>query len=176
MVGGQGQPGAYVSLHRAVILVSPVEQRGDSPPGTHLDQIRRASNLTMRMNMRRFTRLTNGSCEKVENHNAAVSLHWMHYAFARPHRSLGKNVTPAMPAGVSDHVRTCEEIAALCGETIAVGCKPWQASWGFSPRSHGSHSLPRSSSQGGGSRQWCMRGTDGAAPGSENATTRKSFR
>ncbi len=70
-------------------------------------------NLTMRMSMRRFTRLTNGFSKKVENHAAAVAIHNMHYNFARPHRSLGKLMTPAMAAGVSDHVWTCEEIAAL---------------------------------------------------------------
>jgi hypothetical protein len=70
-------------------------------------------NLTMRMGMRRFTRLTNGFSKKVENLAAAVALHFMHYNFARPHQSLGKNTTPAMAAGISDHVWTCEEIAAL---------------------------------------------------------------
>jgi IS1 family transposase len=71
------------------------------------------SNLTMRMGMRRMTRLTNGYSKKVENLAAAVALHFMHYNFARPHMALGKNRTPAMAAGVSDHVWTCEEIAAL---------------------------------------------------------------
>ena len=70
-------------------------------------------NLTMRMSMRRFTRLTNAFSKKVENLAAAVSLHFMYYNFGRPHQSLGRNVTPAMAAGVSDHVWTCEEIAAL---------------------------------------------------------------
>lgn len=68
-------------------------------------------NLTMRMQMRRFTRLTNGFSKKIENHVAAVSLHFMHYNFARIHRTL--RVTPAMAAGVSDHVWTLEEIAKL---------------------------------------------------------------
>lgn len=71
------------------------------------------NNLTMRMGMRRFTRLTNGFSKKVENHAAMVSLHFMHYNFARPHMALGKRTTPAMAAGVADHVWTCEEIAAL---------------------------------------------------------------
>ena len=70
-------------------------------------------NLTMRMRMRRFTRLTNGFSKKVENHAAMVSLHFMHYNFGRPHQSLGKNRTPAMAAGVADHVWTCDEIAGL---------------------------------------------------------------
>ena len=68
-------------------------------------------NLTMRMGMRRFTRLTNGFSKKVENHAHAVSLHFMHYNFARIHKTL--RVTPAMQAGVSDHVWSLEEIASL---------------------------------------------------------------
>jgi len=68
-------------------------------------------NLTMRMSMRRFTRLTNGFSKKVENLEHAVSLHFMHYNFARIHKTL--RVTPAMEAGVSDHVWSLEEIAAL---------------------------------------------------------------
>jgi IS1 family transposase len=71
------------------------------------------NNLTMRMSMRRFTRLTNGFSKKVENHAAMISLHFMHYNFARPHGSLGKQTTPAMAAGVADHVWTVQEIAAL---------------------------------------------------------------
>lgn len=70
-------------------------------------------NLTMRMSMRRFTRLTNGFSKKVENLTAAVSLHFLYYNFGRVHGSLGKLTTPAMAAGLSDHVWTCEEIAAL---------------------------------------------------------------
>jgi IS1 family transposase len=75
-------------------------------------------NLTMRMGMRRFTRLTNGFSKKVENLAHAVSLHYMHYNFARPHKTLtkaanGYPTTPAMAAGVADHVWTLVEIAAL---------------------------------------------------------------
>jgi IS1 family transposase len=68
-------------------------------------------NLTMRMNMRRFTRLTNAFSKKVENHAAAVALHYMHYNFCRIHQTL--RVTPAMEAGISDHVWSVEEIASL---------------------------------------------------------------
>jgi IS1 family transposase len=68
-------------------------------------------NLTMRMAMRRFTRLTNGFSKKAENHAYAVALHYMHYNFGRIHKTL--RVTPAMEAGVSDHVWTIEEIAKL---------------------------------------------------------------
>jgi len=80
-------------------------------------------NLTMRMGMRHFTRLTNGFSKKVENLAHAVSLHYMHYNFARVHSSLtikdenGKTIkrTPAMAAGVADHVWTLQEIAGLLG-------------------------------------------------------------
>jgi transposase InsO family protein len=65
------------------------------------------------MSSRRFTRLTNAFSKKVENLGHAVSIHYMHYNFARPHSSLGKNTTPAMAAGISDHVWTAYEIAAL---------------------------------------------------------------
>ncbi len=68
-------------------------------------------NLTMSMSMRRFTRLTNAFSKKVENLAHAVSLHFMYYNFARIHKTL--RVTPAMEAGISDHVWTLEEIAAL---------------------------------------------------------------
>jgi IS1 family transposase len=69
-------------------------------------------NLTMRMSMRRFTRLTNAHSKKVENHMHAISLHFMFYNFARKHMSL-EGRTPAMAAGVADHVWTVEEIANL---------------------------------------------------------------
>lgn len=72
-------------------------------------------NLTMRMSMRRFTRLTNAFSKKVANHAAAVSLHFMHYNFARIHQSL--RITPAMAAGVSDHVWELEEIVGLLDRT-----------------------------------------------------------
>jgi IS1 family transposase len=69
-------------------------------------------NLTMRMSMRRFTRLTNAFSKKVENLAAAVSLHFMHYNFCRKHQTL-KGQTPAMAAGITDHVWTVEEVVAL---------------------------------------------------------------
>jgi len=68
-------------------------------------------NLTMRMSMRRFTRLTNGFSKKIENHEHAVAIHYMHYNFGRIHKTL--RVTPAMEAGVADHVWSLEEIANL---------------------------------------------------------------
>lgn len=68
-------------------------------------------NLTMRMKMRRFTRLTNAFSKKVENHVCAIALHYMHYNFCRVHQTL--RVTPAMEAGVTDHIWTLEEMAGL---------------------------------------------------------------
>jgi IS1 family transposase len=69
------------------------------------------SNLTMRMSMRRFARLTNAFSKKVENHIAALSLYFMYYNFCRVHQTL--RVTPAMEAGVSNHVWGIEEIVSL---------------------------------------------------------------
>ena len=78
-------------------------------------------NLTMRMNMRRLTRLTNGFSKKIENHKHALSLHYMYYNFCRKHQTLTKQAggihkTPAMAAGVADHVWTMEEVVALLEE------------------------------------------------------------
>jgi IS1 family transposase len=70
-------------------------------------------NLSMRMGMRRFTRLTNGFSKKVENHGHAVALYFMHYNFVRVHKTL--RVTPAMEAGLTDHVWTLEELIAILG-------------------------------------------------------------
>ena len=68
-------------------------------------------NLTMRMNMRRFTRLTNAFSKKVENHAAAVALHYMYYNFCRVHQTL--RVPPVMEARVTDHVWNLEEVVGL---------------------------------------------------------------
>jgi len=68
-------------------------------------------NLTMRMSMRRFTRLTNAFSKKLENLEHAVALHYMHYNFCRIHQTL--RVTPAMEAGISDHVWSLDEVIAL---------------------------------------------------------------
>ena len=68
-------------------------------------------NLTMRMSMRRFTRLTNGFSKKIENHQHALSLYFMYYNFCRVHQTL--RVTPAMEAGVSNHVWDLSELVGL---------------------------------------------------------------
>lgn len=68
-------------------------------------------NLTMRMSMRRFTRLTNGFSKKQENHAHAVAIHFLHYNFARIHKTL--RITPAMAAGLADNVWSMEEVIGL---------------------------------------------------------------
>ena len=73
---------------------------GDPDPGEISTSYVERQNLTMRMGMRRFTRLTNGFSKKVENLAHAVSLHYMHYNFARVHQTL--RCTPAQAAGVTD--------------------------------------------------------------------------
>jgi len=78
-------------------------------------------NLTMRMALRRFTRLTNAFSKKLENLEHAVSLHFMFYNFCRVHQTL--RVTPAMTAGLADHVWSIDELLALVPE-------PTVAAWG----------------------------------------------
>jgi len=71
-------------------------------------------NLSMRMSIRRFTRLTNAFSKKIENHAAAVAIWFMYYNFCRVHQTL--RVTPAMEAGISDRVWTIEELCFLLPE------------------------------------------------------------
>ena len=68
-------------------------------------------NLTMRMSMRRFTRLTNAFSKKLENHIASLAIHYMHYNFCRVHQTL--RVTPAMEAGIASHVWSIGELVGL---------------------------------------------------------------
>lgn len=84
---------------------------GDPDPEAISTSYGERQNLTMRMSMRRFTRLTNAFSKKVENLAAAVSLHFMHYNFCRVHKTLG--TTPAVAAGVTDHVWTLHELIGL---------------------------------------------------------------
>lgn len=89
---------------------SKVVQGAPDPKHVSTSYVER-QNLTMRMSMRRFTRLTNAFSKKLENHTAAVALYFMWYNFGRIHQTL--RVTPAMAAGVSAHVWTVEEIVGL---------------------------------------------------------------
>ena len=94
-------PAKMLNTHREVI-------RGN-PDMKHVStSFVERSNLSMRMGMRRFTRLTNGFSKKVENLRAAVSLHFAHYNFVRVHRTL--RVTPAMEARVSDRLWSLDEL------------------------------------------------------------------
>jgi hypothetical protein len=89
---------------------------GDPDPNHVSTSFVERQNLSMRMGMRRFTRLTNGFSKKLENHGHAVALYFMHYNFCRVHKTL--RVTPAMEAGIADHVWSIEELIALldCSE------------------------------------------------------------
>ena len=73
-------------------------------------------NLSMRMSIRRFTRLTNAFSKKIENHAAAVAIWFMYYNFCRVHQTL--RVTPAMESGLSNHVWTIAELCALLPKPI----------------------------------------------------------
>jgi IS1 family transposase len=90
-------------------------KHGDPDPAKISTSYVERQNLTMRMGMRRCTRLTNAFSKKAENFAHAVSLHYMHYNFARPHSTLANPYprTPAMAAGVTDHIWTLQEIAGL---------------------------------------------------------------
>jgi hypothetical protein len=97
-------PGQCMGAKRAVIT--------GSPDYAHISTgYTERQNLTMRMSMRRFTRLTSAFSKKVENHEAAVALHFMCYNFGRIHMTL--RAMPAMEAGVADHVWILEEIVRL---------------------------------------------------------------
>ena len=97
-------PGQFISA-----IPTPIS--GNPDPSHISTSYAERQNLTMRMSMRRFTRLTNAFSKKVDNLNYAVALHFMYYNFGRIHKTL--RVTPAMEAGISDHVWSLEEIAAL---------------------------------------------------------------
>jgi IS1 family transposase len=102
--GRRYSPNQFIGATRTKVVGNPDQ---DAISTSYVER----QNLTMRMACRRFTRLTNGFSKKVENHAHAVALHFMHYNFARIHKSL--RVTPAMQVGVADHVWSLEEIAAL---------------------------------------------------------------
>jgi len=97
-------PAKYVSSEKKVIWGNPDRKHIST---SYVER----HNLTMRMGMRRFTRLTNGFSKKVVNLIDAVSLHFMYYNFVRIHQSL--RVTPAMEAGITDHLWTLEDVARL---------------------------------------------------------------
>jgi len=101
---GRYSPGRFIGSTKEVI-------RGNPDPRHISTSFVERQNLTMRMGMRRFTRLTNGFSKKVENHAYAVALHFMHYNFVRVHKTL--RVTPAMEAGLATHIWSLEEMIGL---------------------------------------------------------------
>jgi len=104
-------PAKLISAEKTWVMGNPDE---DHVSTSYVER----QNLSMRMNIRRLTRLTNGFSKKVENHVHAMALWFMYYNFCRKHETLTKNAggihtTPAMAAGVSDHVWKLEEILGL---------------------------------------------------------------
>jgi IS1 family transposase len=97
-------PAKFTGAKRAIIT-------GDPNPRHISTSYVERQNLTMRMHMRRFTRLTNGFSKKIEMHAHNIALHFAYYNFCKIHQTL--HVTPAMEAGISDHVWSLEELVAL---------------------------------------------------------------
>src|SRR5207247_11250283 len=113
-------PGRYSPPVCLAAIPQPV--RGNPDPDHISTSYVERQNLTMRMSMRRYTRLTNAFSKKVENLAAAVSLHFAYYNFCRAHQSL-KGKTPAMAAGITDHVWKLDELIALLEAAEAVPVK-----------------------------------------------------
>jgi len=112
---GEAPEGAEVRYSPAECTGATKDVKIGKPDMAHVStSYTERQNLTMRMSMRRFTRLTNAFSKKIENHEAAIALHFMHYNFCRVHQTL--RVTPAMEAGVADHVWSLEELIALLGD------------------------------------------------------------
>ena len=101
---GKYSPGEVIGTRKEIISGSPDETLVCT---SHVER----SNLTMRMQMRRFTRLTNAFSKKFENHRLACAVHFIHYNFCRVHQTL--RVTPAMAAGLADHVWSLAEMVGL---------------------------------------------------------------
>jgi IS1 family transposase len=97
------------------IGTNPTIIQGNPDPTKVSTSFAERQNLTMRMSMRRFTRLTNAFSKKIENLEYAVALHFMYYNFARPHKTLANPYprTPAMAAGISNHIWNIEEIVSI---------------------------------------------------------------
>ena len=104
---GQHDTEARYSPPRIMEVISKVRDGRPDPAHICTSHVER-QNLTMRMSMRRFTRLTNGFSKKLENLQAAIALHFAYYNFCRVHSTL--RVTPAMEAGIADHVWTIAEL------------------------------------------------------------------
>jgi IS1 family transposase len=99
-----------------VVAAMPVPVMGRPNPKWISTSYVERQNLTMRMQMRRFTRLTNAFSKKLPNLKAQVALHFAHYNFVRVHSTL--RVTPAMEAGIADHIWTIKELLSFYLQTI----------------------------------------------------------
>jgi IS1 family transposase len=108
--GASGEPGKRYSPADCIGCETKVIKGSPDRKHVSTSYVER-QNLTMRMGMRRFTRLTNGFSKKLENHIAAVSLHFMYYNFVRIHQTL--RVTPAMKAGITDRLWEIGDIVNL---------------------------------------------------------------
>ena len=108
-----GRPRSAIHGCRSLLGCDVKEITGSPDPKHISTSYVERQNLTMRMSMRWFTRLTNAFSKKVENHAAAIALYFMYYNFGRVHQTL--RVTPAMEAGVANHVWNIEEIVTLLG-------------------------------------------------------------
>src|SRR5260221_9588228 len=105
-------PGAHRRYSPAECIGAHKERIEGNPDPKHIStSYVERQNLTMRMQMRRFTRLTNAFSKKIENHALSVALHYMHYNFCRIHKSL--RVTPAMAAGVTDRLWSIADIVNI---------------------------------------------------------------
>jgi IS1 family transposase len=100
-------PGECIGTQMAVLQGNP------DPKHISTSYVER-QNLTMRMSIRRFTRLSNGFSKKLQNHEASVAMYFMYYNFCRVHQTL--RVTPAMEAGLTDHVWSIAEMASIVPE------------------------------------------------------------
>ena len=97
---------------------NPRAMMGDPDPKRISTSYIERQNLTMRMSMRRYTRLTNGFSKKLENHAAATAIHFLHYNFSRIHRTV--RMSPAMAAGVTDTLWSIRDIVRLLEEREAT--------------------------------------------------------
>jgi IS1 family transposase len=107
--GGRYSPAKYSGSTQEVITGIPDKRHIST-------SFAERQHLSMRMGMRRYTRLTNAFSKKLENHIAANALDFLHYNFARIHRTL--RVTPAMAAGIADHVWGLDEIVAMLDNQV----------------------------------------------------------
>jgi IS1 family transposase len=122
----EGPTGGRYSPSPVVIGVEKVEVMGKPQRSLISTSYVERQNLTMRMSMRRCTRLTNGFSKKAENHAHAVSMHFMFYNYCRPHQTLTKTAkgiktTPAMAAGLTNHVWTVDHILDLMDPRRLIG-------------------------------------------------------